>query len=95
MAKLEVECPECGGWMEIDSNTGKVLRHSKEKPRKQSLEEFMAGQKNRRQELEDKFREGVEKEKGKKERMDAKFKEAMEKARRGDEMPEPPSVQWD
>lgn len=91
---FEVECPECGGVLKVDSEKQVVISHEKKRDKPQSLEDFMESQKRRNEELDAKFREGVEKEKHKKEEIERKFQEAMKNK---DKLPDPPKpgIQWD
>lgn len=89
---LEVQCPCCKSTLKVDQATGAVLSHKEAKREIPSLDSFLAGQKNRTETLEEKFKQAQEKEKSKLELIEKKFKQAQENK---DLKDPPPSVMWD
>lgn len=89
---FEVECPMCHGILVIDKDSGKVLEHKEFKKEKRSLEDFLASEKNRTQELDEKFAAAREREKNRLSEIEKKFEAAKNNPNLKDP---PPSIIWD
>jgi hypothetical protein len=90
---LKVNCPCCKSVLDIDQETGAILAHKENKREVDSLESFMAKQKSRNAELDEKFKSAREKEKSKLDLIEKKFKLAVENK---DNLKDPPpTVMWD
>ena len=72
MPNIEVICPCCDNILVIDTFAKEVVSH-RERKKKESLEEFLANEKNRETELDGKFAEAKEKEKNRDEYLRKKF----------------------
>ena len=89
---IRVECPCCKAVMVVDPSTGVVFSHQEHKREHQSVDEFLARQKNRGAELDAKVREAQAREKNKRELLERKFQAAKDNK---DLKDPPPGVMWD
>lgn len=89
---FEVECPMCHGILVVDKDSGKVLEHREFKKEKRSLEDFLESEKNRTQELDEKFAAAREREKNRLSEIEKKFEAAKNNPNLKDP---PPSILWD
>lgn len=91
MPVIEVKCPCCDHILEIQTDTAQVLSHHKPRP-KMDLQSFMQQESGRTQQIEDKFNARKVADQDRMAALEAKFKKNIAK---GDELPEPPKIQWD
>jgi len=91
MSNIEVICPCCDNILVIDTFAKEVVSH-RERKKKESLEEFLAHEKNKPAELEQKLAEAMEKEKNRSEYLKKKF----EDAKNNKDLKDPaPNIMWD
>jgi len=91
MSNIEVICPCCDRVLVIDTFAKEVVAH-RERKKQVSLEEFLAGEKNKDAELDAKLAEAKEKEKSRDEYLSKKFEEAKNNK---DLKEPPPAINWD
>ena len=86
-----VECPGCGDEILVDGKSGAVLSHRKKKVAKAgtSIEDLMAGEKERQKSADERFAAAFREEKDKEKILERRFKEAMERAKENPDMKPP------
>jgi len=86
-----VECPGCGDEILVDGKSGAILSHRKKKVAKAgtSLEDLMAGEKERQKSADERFAAAFREEKDKEKILERRFKEAMERAKEDPDMKPP------
>jgi Zn-finger nucleic acid-binding protein len=80
---FEVACPDCGGVLRIDAETGVLVSHTSA-PRKRMFEDLESAAQAMRDQNERKesiFRQSVDAEKNKADLLEKKFAEALRKAK--------------
>lgn len=75
---FEVICPHCGASIWIDASLRRVLKVERGQKKKESLEDLLARERERRAAFERKFEATAELEKKKKEKAREKFRKALE-----------------
>jgi hypothetical protein len=97
MSLFEIKCPGCKATLWIDPSTGALVDHKAANHQKADLGAFIKSQKNRGNELEDKFKKAKEEQLKRKEELEKQFKKAQEHpeefAGKGDDMQDP--FKWD
>lgn len=93
---IEVKCPKCNEILVIDVDAKEVIEHKEIPKAKVSLEDFIESQKNRASELDQKFKQGIEKTKNKSKNIDEDFEDFLKNKDKLD-LDEPPTkgIIWD
>lgn len=91
-----VNCPDCGGEMQIDAATGEILSHrsAKSSAPKASFDSLLAGLDSSKQRAENLFRQEMTALEHKERLMEEKFKRALQRAEDEDD-DSPPVRPWD
>lgn len=76
---FEIVCPHCGATIWIDASLKSVIKVEKGQKKKESLEDLLAKERERRAAFDRKFEATAELEKKKKEKAREKFEKALEK----------------
>ena len=92
--EIKLDCPCCRAGLVIDGETGGVLRAVPHKEAPPSLQDFLASDKNRARDLEDKFAEAKRQEDSKLALLNKKFEWAKKNKDKLPEAPRP-GIQWD
>lgn len=77
---FEIVCPHCGACLWIDASLKSVIKVEKVQKKKESLEDLLAKERERRAAFDRKFEATAELEKKKKEKAREKFEKALEQA---------------
>jgi hypothetical protein len=92
--EIKVECPCCKAKLIVDAKTGGVIKSMAAKTEAPSFEAFLKSDKNRAQDLENKFAESKKMEEGRLDLLQKKWDWAKKNV---DKLPEAPlpGIQWD
>ena len=93
---MTVTCPDCGGEMQIDAATGKILSHrsAKKETPKANFDSLLAGLDSSKERAENIFRQEMTALEDKDRLMEEKFKRALQRAEDEDDG-SPPVRPWD
>ncbi len=94
MDPIKIECPCCKSSLVIDPKTGGIIEHIKFKEAPPSLDDFLKNEKQRNQDLADKFAAAKEKEESKQDLLTKKFEWAKKNKDKLPEAPKP-DIFWD
>jgi hypothetical protein len=92
--ELNVDCPCCRANLVVDPETGGIIKAVPHKPEAPSLQDFLKADKNRAQDLEDKFAESKRMEDSRLKLLEKKFEWAKKNKDKLPEAPRP-GIQWD
>jgi hypothetical protein len=92
--ELNIDCPCCRAKLVVDPETGAILKATPHKEEAPSLQEFLKSDKNRAQDLADKFAESKRQEDSRLKILEKKFEWAKKNKDKLPEAPRP-GIQWD
>ena len=92
--ELKLDCPCCQAKLVVDPDTGGVIQAIPHKEAPPSLQDFLANDKHRARDLEDKFAEAKRQEDSKLALLNKKFEWAKKNKDKLPEAPRP-GIQWD